>query len=82
MRTFEQSGKSQKTVSSMIENKKTDIKKPAKGKENKPVKSRWITNNYQAKRKEKHVCLVLTMARSVGRNFLSFSSCIIQRQYF
>lgn len=39
MRSFEQSGKSQKTVSSMIENKKTDNKKPAKGKENKPVKT-------------------------------------------
>ncbi|XP_071111173.1 signal recognition particle receptor subunit alpha-like [Haliotis cracherodii] len=37
MRTFEKSDKSKKTVASMIENKK-DEKKPAKGKENKPVK--------------------------------------------
>ena len=39
MKTFDESAKSKKTVSSMIENKKTD-KKPAKGKENKPVKSK------------------------------------------
>ncbi|KAL5019860.1 hypothetical protein ScPMuIL_002752 [Solemya velum] len=37
MRTYDQSKKSQKTVSSMIENKK-EPKKPAKGKENKPMK--------------------------------------------
>ena len=34
MRSFDQSQKSQKTVSSMIENKKEE-KKPTKGKENK-----------------------------------------------
>ncbi|XP_067679324.1 signal recognition particle receptor subunit alpha-like [Haliotis asinina] len=39
MRTFEKSDKSKKTVASMIENKK-DEKKPAKGKENKPVKAK------------------------------------------
>ena len=37
MKTFEESTKSKKTVASMIENRKDD-KKPAKGKENKPVK--------------------------------------------
>ena len=41
MKTFDESAKSKKTVSSMIENKKTD-KKPAKGKENKPVKSNFF----------------------------------------
>ncbi|XP_052805260.1 signal recognition particle receptor subunit alpha-like isoform X2 [Mya arenaria] len=40
MKTFEESDKSRKTVKSMIENKKEDNnKKPAKGKENKPVKA-------------------------------------------
>ena len=40
MKTFEESGKSKKTVSSMIEHRKDEpAKKPAKGKENKPVKS-------------------------------------------
>jgi len=40
MKSFEESEKSKKTVKSMIENKKEDntTKKPAKGKENKPVK--------------------------------------------
>ena len=41
MKTFDESAKSKKTVSSMIENKKTE-KKPAKGKENKPVKSKLL----------------------------------------
>lgn len=38
MRTFDQSDKSKKTVDSMIVNKKEE--KKAKGKENKPVKSK------------------------------------------
>ena len=45
MRTFDESAKSKKTVSSMIENKKVE-KKPARGKENKPVKSMYSTVMY------------------------------------
>lgn len=41
MKTFDESVKSKKTVSSMIENKKEE-KKPAKGKENKPVKEQVV----------------------------------------
>ncbi|XP_063441443.1 signal recognition particle receptor subunit alpha-like [Mytilus trossulus] len=41
MKTFDESLKSKKTVSSMIENKKEE-KKPAKGKENKPVKEQVV----------------------------------------
>ena len=42
MKTFEESAKSKKTVASMIENK--EEKKPAKGKENKPVKGNYFAN--------------------------------------
>ena len=41
MRNFDESAKSKKTVSSMIENKKEE-KKPAKGKENKTSKSMFV----------------------------------------
>jgi len=46
MKSFEESEKSKKTVKSMIENKKEDntTKKPAKGKENKPVKGSFISS--------------------------------------
>lgn len=44
MKTFEESAKSKKTVASMVENKK-DEKKPAKGKENKPVKESIVQEN-------------------------------------
>ncbi|KAL4228445.1 hypothetical protein ACF0H5_011491 [Mactra antiquata] len=42
MKTFEESEKSKKTVKSMIENKKDDNKKQAKGKENKPAKNNTV----------------------------------------
>ena len=48
MKTFEQSEKSKKKVSSMIENPKEEAvnkKKTGKGKENKPVKCKCLKNH-------------------------------------